>query len=204
MSNVLLYTLSNNLTKVLQTGNSIQAAFNFIVPQIQPPNVLTPNQQFGTTGLADGVYSAGHDALMAPPRLFLLPYCDGAPSSSFSVRVYGWRGLTHPEGNPQQGVWIPVLIAELACTACTVGGPAAPTEPQVPVRYLSPTELLCDTISLTQGTLGVNGLIQSTGPGTNLVAFAEIDLIGSRFFSFDFQLADTGNPVGMNCLFAKA
>jgi hypothetical protein len=203
MSDVLLYNLSNQLTKALQSGNSLQQTFNLLVPQVQSPKVLTPNQQY-LGGPADGIYDGGHDGLLCPPRIFLLPFCEGAPGSGFSMRLWSWRAVTHPEGNPNQAVWIPVLVAELACVACSVGGPVAPTEPQIPQRWLSATEMLCDTISLTQGTLGNGGLIQSTGPGTNLVAFAEVDLIGSRFFSFDFQLADNGNPVGMNCLFAKA
>lgn len=39
---------------------------------------------------------------------------------------------------------------------------------------------------------------------SNLIAYAKFEIVGCRYFGFDFCLADTANPVGMNLLFAKA
>ncbi len=124
-----------------------------------------------------------------------------APAGNqFSVRLYGWRAAENPPGLGRP-VWIPYLICELACTTCNRQGPPNTAPPGNPSNYmLGPDESLCDTISLTQGSLGLTGLINSTGPGTDLIAYAIVELTAPRYFQFDFGAIDS---IPMNCLFAK-
>lgn len=156
----------------------------------------------GSSGAVEvGSFTVGHEGMFAPGRVHLMPFLQGNPSQNFSMRVYGWYGITVPDSGINHAVWVPALLAELACTSCTINGPSNPAPGNPTPRILGPDEFLCDTIVLTQGNLGVNGYINSTGPGTNLVASAMLDLAGCRYFSLDFQQTD---PVGMNTLFSRA
>lgn len=181
---VVVVARSSIVRKALANGNSTATAFaNFMTTSIDPSG--------------DGVYPIGQAGDVAADRLFLMPYAEGGSGSNFSVRVYGWTTIKGQTPSDQK-TWIPFLLAELACISCNVNGvmPATAGDPS----QLLDSEYMCDTISLTQGSIGPQGLINSTGPGTNLVAFAKIDLAGCRVLQFDFQQTD---PVGMNCLWAK-
>lgn len=182
---------SERLAKALVNANAQQAQWVALGTQVTSP-----------AAVGDGVYNAGADSNVSPGRLFLMPYAEGGVGSQFSLRVYAWRDFFLPTGDPATQVWIPHLLAEFACTTCNQGGPV--TQEITSSALLKPSEFLCDTISLTQGSLGVDGFVTSTGPGTNLVAFALLDLTACRRFQFDFQWADTSNNIGMNCLWARA
>lgn len=191
MQNVVIDNRSEPLMQALLNGDSQNAAWTSFD--------MTPVKPSG-----DGVWSAGDSGgIHAPQRLFLLPYCEGLAGSNFSVRIYGWNGVENPDGGPNRNVWIPYLLAELACVACNrFGPPLAGPIPQVYAgRFIQPDEAACDTITLTQGGLGLTGEIVSTGPGTDLIAFAIVELRGCKLFQFDFQQTD---PVPMNCLWRRA
>lgn len=184
---------SHGLSKALTQGNSQAPAFASLTLTQAAPS-------------ADGVYPFGKGGAFAPTRLFLMPYCEGVAGQQFSLRLYGWRPLDQPSGMPQTAVWIPYFLAELACTACNQPGPTPGGPP--PWDNLTgalnplilPGETFCDTITLTQGNLGPSGAIYSTGPGTDLIAFALVEMLGCKMFQFDFQQTDT---VNMNCLWAR-
>ncbi len=183
---MLLETLSVPLAKALVT-NSTATTFASLDLIGAPPS-------------GESVYPMGNGGMIAPNRLFLLPYCDGPAGSTFSMRVYGWRALTNPEASPVKGVSIPYLLAELLCVSCGRAAPSEGLSGQSP-RFLQASERMCDTITLTQGATGPwYTEINSTGPGTDLIAFALVDVVGSRYIQFDFQQTD---PVGMNCLWAR-
>lgn len=187
MNEVVIQNKSEPLTPGLRLGNSQAAAWASLDMLGAPvPTVLS-----------DGVWSAGHQGAVAPQRLFVLPYCRGAAGSRFSVRIYGWRSVDNNAAANLAGinamVAIPFLLAELACVACSRQGP------QGGDRIVQSSEVMCDTITLARGALGTNGEIVS--PGMNLIAFANVELRGARYFSFDFKQTD---PVPMNLLFARA
>ncbi len=191
MMNVIIDSRSEPLMQALQFGDSQNTAW-------------TSYDMTGSVPTGDGVWPAGHGGQLAPQRLFILPYCEGQAGSNFSVRVYGWRGIEQPDGGANRNVWIPFLLAELACVSCNRFGPAntGPTPPQPYAgRFIQADEALCDTITLTQGSVGPTGEVVSTGPGSDLIAFAIVELRGARFFQFDFQQTD---PVPMNALWARA
>lgn len=191
MQNVVQDFRAEPLNKALVNGNSFNTLF---VPPGADATSPDPNRTF------DGfIIFSGVQGQVSPGRVFLLPYCD-APNSNFSIRLYGWRRCGNPDPSPQTLVWFPTFLAEFLCTSCAIAGPTD-NQPGISMRVLKDTEYLCDTITLTQGSLGNKGLITSTGPGTNLVAFSLLDGCGATLLSFDFQQTD---PVGMNCFWARA
>lgn len=184
-----LEQISNPLTKAFQQGNSPADAWSsFDATGSRPEKVYT-----------DGTIVTARDMeIITAQRLFVMPYCEG-PGLSFSMRVYGWQEIARPDpigqpaGKDAVLVWIPFLIVELACTSCNRAGPDMN-------RLLRPIENLCDTITVTQGTTGFRGNVVSTGPGTDLVAWAVIELVGARRITFDFSEVDQTN---CNALWAK-
>ena len=190
MANVIVDSRSEPLNQALLLGDSQNTAW-------------TSYDMLGLPPVGDGIWAAGHGSVHAPGKLFILPYCEGLAGSNFSVRVYAWRSVEQPNGGPNQNVWVPVLLCELACISCNRFGPPLPgvLPPVGNGRFIQADEAMCDTITLTQGSLGPTGEICSTGPGTDLIAFAVIELRGARFFQFDFQQTD---PVPMNCLWSRA
>ncbi len=176
---------------MLANGNSQATAFASLLPAARMLNA--------DGSIPDGIQVWGHDGMNAPGRLALCPMAEGPAGTNFSIRVYGWRGLAVPSGDPNKVVAIPVFIAEFACTTGEISGPPqdGPTYP----RNLSDTERLCDTITLVQGHIGTTGFINSA-PGTNLIASVVMDIVGCRYFQIDFQ--GTDQNIGMNCLFARA
>lgn len=187
---MLIETISANLHQALVNGDSIAASFaSFDMLATTPTAIGDP---VGPGGATDGVFNAGHEGIFAQNRLFLLPYALGAAGSGFSLRVYGWRPISHPDGLSTQRVWIPYFLVELACTTCARPGPGP-----APRKILN-TERMCDTITLTRGNLGPTGYINSNA-GTNLIAYAILEISGCKKFQFDFQQTA---PVGMNALWS--
>ena len=189
---MLLDTLTTPFSRALRGANSSAGTFASLNIQAERPN---PFNQDSLTGI-DGVYSMGEGGIYTVNRLQLIPYADAA-GAQFSLRLYGWDSVAPPDASNNLIVWVPFLIAELACTTSNRSG--------VTGHYVNDTEYAVDTIVLTQGTTGNNGfaggLINSTGPGTDLIAYALITLSGCQFIQFDFQQTDS---VSMNCLWARS
>ena len=204
----LLETISTNYQRALAV-NSVANAWSFTVPGnnalglnlLPAQDPLNPNtQQLYGSGLVQWGEGGDHSG----NRLRLLPMCDGPAGSTFSFRLWGWSKFGMP-GLDTLAVWVPCFIAEFLCVSCNQPGPASPSPGISPLAMLD-SERLCDTISLTQGHLGIGvhgggGYINTTGPGTDLTAFAMLDVGGFKYLQFDFQQSD---PVGMNCLWARA
>ena len=180
-------TLYTPYSTALQNGNSSAVSFAPLGPQQAP---FVPG---------DGVIgdNTNYDHLFTQNAIKVLPKSDGPAGSQFSLRLYGWAPVNKPDAGNIPTIWIPHFIVELLCTTCNRTG--------FPGDYLLDNERLCDTISLTQGVVGNigwgGGFINSTGPGTDLIAWAVINTTGFRFIQFDFQQVDM---VGMNCFWARA
>jgi hypothetical protein len=193
---MLLETLSTPFTKALRNGNSTAAAFSSIIPRTTAPVPVSsgPNAAGGT----DGVYDFSDHHYFTVNRLQLMPYADGNTGSQFSMRVFGWDVIEPPDANPNLIVWIPFLICELAVTTGALVGFAG--------RYLSATEHLATTITLTQGLVGgtdgiTGGRIYSY-TDTSLAGWVLLTISGCRYIQFDFQ--KTSANIGMNCLWGKS
>lgn len=179
----------------------------FVTGSTPLTRVLAVSSQAGAWASLDavlarpsGTFNAGHDGMFAPESIKLIPICEGGQAGSqFSVRLYAWDALrSEPTAQQPPATWIPTLLAEFLCTVCNRSGPYPVGSPTT--GAVLTTENFCDTIALTQGTVGQNGLINSTGPGTDLIAYVKIDLAGCRLYQFDFVQTDT---VGMNCLWSR-
>ena len=183
---------STTQAKALVLGNSQNTSWtSTIVPQLAIPS-------------GDGVYSCGHGGGDCYTFLKLMPYCIATVGQQFSMRLYAWDVVAvGPQSqNTSLTVHVPTLIAEFLCTAAYIPGPVIGVT-ATPSAGILAQETFCDTITLTQGTVG-GGLINSTGPGTNLVAWAKVELFGCRYYQFDFSQSDTMvAPVEMNCLWSR-
>ncbi len=155
---------------------------------------MTPTQPTG-----NGVFQAGQNGMISPRRIKIIPFAHGNAGLQFSMRVFAWEQL-YGSGNENSIVWVPLLLVELLCTICNQPGPAEGYPGSI-TSLLGPTDQACDTISVVQGNLGNLGFVTSTGPGTDLIAFAMLDLTGPKLIQFDFQQSD---PVEMNAMWRFA
>lgn len=233
-------TRSDPLVKAFQFGNYQSQGWTTLYPQGNPPvststgsggvndPPLNPIINPAAPGLAttlpsgqpgmgiDGCYPVGEASIYAPLGISLFPYCQGIANVNFSMRLYGWRQIKLPDGNPATDVWIPFLLVELACWSCDMPGPSPYAFNANAQTKISALENFCDTIVLTQGSYGFTGNINSTGgrdqgsAGTNLIAHATVELKGAKSIQFDFaplngsaplpNSTPTNDIVPMNCL----
>lgn len=106
-------------------------------------------------------------------------YGEGANDTTFSVRLIGWKLMTT--------LWVPVVLAEFACTLSTVVGVAA--------AAVTDNDRFADTITLASGFSTANVIVtSSTG---NIVGHATINLdgYGKIEWSFDMTGATNGNAL---------
>ncbi len=177
-------THSGYLQKAL-AANSVANTFQTLQPTRGVPTL-------------DGMGFGSATGVLCPKSLLIVPFGEGSPGAIFSLRVYGMHNMKAPQlGDVLAEVWIHLFLAEMVCTLSNVGGVKQGSDALSGVDLIQ-TELLCDTITLTQGDLGRTGRINSTGPGSNLVAYALVDLQGCRRFVVDFQQIDANTS--MNCL----
>ncbi len=182
---VTIGTLSGTLTKAL-AANSVANTFAIFEPSRGVPTYL-------------GMFPGASIAPECPGSVFLVPYGEGGQGSQFSMRIYGLSPMAAPnQGDRLAAMWLPFFLAEFSCTLCNVAGIRQGSDFPTGVDLIQ-SERLCDTITLAQGDVGMTGRINSTGPGTNLVAYAAVNLQGCERFVLDFQQVDN---IGMNCLCA--
>ena len=157
-----------------------------------PSKVLTTTEPSG-----DGV----HDIVpieggISPCKVLVVPYGTGDANDVFDMRIIGWRPLVREAQNVL--LWVPTILASLTCTLGAGTGVAG-----TPVLN---TALIVDTItilsepSVTADTTR-QGLVEVYSPANDTLAWAELDLRGSYKIEFTFD-ATTGDPTGMNALFA--
>lgn len=196
---VKIENVSAAFTPALLTGNSTQAAFVAFqaIAAANPFDQSLETILLNDQGVPDGTYKAGWRGDLAQNRVQMCPFAD-SPGATFSMRLWMWREATQPgQSGYVMPVWVPVFIAEFSCTSGTIGGVATKGPPGPSPFVLPDNAYLCDTITLVQGALGLTGLVNSTGPGTNLPAYALAEILGARFVTYDFQQNDN---VGMNSL----
>lgn len=179
--------LFGSATTIPVNQNVLGLARATLTPDLFLPMLTVPDSD-GSFAMSMADATRGWPS--GPLGVFLMPYCQGPKGSRFSIRLFGWREV--PGGAAVDVVWIPYLLAELACIACDRSGPNRGTGTN---RYIHEDERFCDTITLVKGQANI------TSPGSNLIASAVVSLGGCRFIGFDFQQTD---PVPLNCLWAKA
>ncbi len=176
-----LETQSHPLVKAIRTKMADDGDF----PKVFPPTTDAPTDVLS--------HEAGEGGMTCPRSLIVLPYCEGARGSKFSVLLVGYRKVI-PENRPT--LWIPTPLAELSCIAGDLPGPSAN---DMTGRMLLPGENLCDHIQLTNGGVGATGEIISFGAGSGRAAFALIELRGCQRFRLYFA----GSQLAMNAYIAR-
>lgn len=123
----------------------------------------------------------------APTWLMLIPYGTGDADDAFDMRLLGWRKVAT--------LWVPTILLQFTATLGTAVGVAG--------AAVVATEMFADTVSdpaTGMGSVGAN--CQPSSPANNTVAHYLVDTRGCPKVEFCFD-ATTGNPTGMNCLWAK-
>lgn len=115
--------------------------------------------------------------------LLLVPYALADNNGTFSVRVWGWRLASD--------LWVPVLLCEVACTACAAVGVADKT--------VLNTERFADTLTLTYGNANVS--VELLSPANDLTGHVLLDAKGFQYVEVIFNL--TANVTSMNALYAR-
>lgn len=137
----------------------------------------------GEEPTGDGTHDVGQTT--TPPSVIIYPFAAGDVGTEFWMRVWGWRGF----GNvAAQGVWVPLLLAEMMCVVCDRPGKGG--------RLIAETERLCDQAVRTAGI----GSVYS--PGSNHIAFAAVPLMGCHKIKFDIASGNAGPCFG-NALWAR-
>jgi hypothetical protein len=192
---VSLVAESHPLKKALLQNAQDEVPFRYKrVQQRTPDSAIDPITLAPAT---TGVHTGGQGGLVAPYRVFLMPYCEGPPGSLFWTRLWGWRPTV--DTNPSNALWIPVLLCQLACVSGMFPGPRGDDVGPPGNLYLTDMENLCSQLWVVTGSLGSGEML---GGGYSAAA-ALCDLRGCRLFELEFQRR-TGDTITMNCLYARA
>lgn len=206
MADVIVKSMSGPFAKALLV-NHPAVPFDTVTPFAAEPFQTNSSQSNG-----DAVIDLAVNFAQVPNWLLILPYGEGEPGEQFSMRLWGVRRFTAESADPDRVVWVNYILGEYFCTICAQPGPTYnPTNANPPIlgKFLSPTENLCDTITVTHGVPGLTNIVTSPGsdagfvPGqTNLTASVLQDTLGSQKIYFDFQ-PENGTPT-MNCMWGRA
>lgn len=184
---------SDPLRRALGTSRADNSAnLTFANPQTQVADPGDPLKVDGS--YVAGVFGDGNVGGQYQRSLCkVLPLGD-QQGRSFSLRLYGWTLVMH--GVKVYQAWVPQLLCELACTTGQAKG--------TPDAVVRESDFFCDTLAVTQGSLGNFGELFSpaTGvvaPTTDLIGYAIIALRGCQYIQFDFQQTDA---VTMNALWS--
>lgn len=163
----MIATLSNEFVKA-RSVNATDSSFPSRIPTTTEPS-------------ADGVIDLAPLAGRVADNLLLIPYGTGSENDTFDLRVIGWRKV--------DTLWIPVILAEVACTlSAAVGVASAP---------VINSERFVDTLSLTIGNQNASAEVVS--PGDDVLAHLMLDVKGFSKVEITFAI-DTG-ATGMNALY---
>ena len=116
-----------------------------------------------------------------PEELVLIPYGTDANDETFDMRVWGWsRDVT----DPNDVIWIPVLIIELNCTLGNIT-----------FTDKGASHFLVDTLVEAAGdTTGV----VTVSPANDTAARCVVPTDGAQLLEFDFDMI---LAAGANCLY---
>lgn len=142
-----------------------------------PSRVATTTAPSGT-----GVISSPFFGQRAPALAQIIPFGAGADNSTFDLQVIGWR----PTFN---GLWIPNVLVQAACTLCTAVGVGTSDVPS--------TSRFVDTISLTLHNANVDASVLSKTNDT--IGSFVVDAKGCQLIEVIFDL---GTATGANALVA--
>lgn len=161
-----------------------------------PATAPTRTEPTGDAGTAAGrcvIDLAARGDGYVPCDVMILPYGLGSANDVFSLRLLGWRKI----GTGLTALWVPVTLAELACTLGAMTGVAA--------SEVLATELFCDTITIvseptTTADVTRVGSVLVSSPANDTVAWAKVPLLGVQ--KIEFLWDQTTNTPAANALIA--
>jgi hypothetical protein len=169
---VLLQTESMRFRRVRRT-NSTETSFASRVPTATEPKSAasaTATSQEVTDLLTQGSANGG-----VQTRGLFVFFGAGTEDTTFSARVIGWRVIG---SDPEADLWVPVVLAEFACTlSATVGVAGTPCVA---------TDRFVDTITLVTGNDDVS--VDFVSPTADEIAHAVVDLKGFAKVEVSFDL----------------
>ena len=155
--------------KVLTT-NATDASFPSKIPTTTAPTTAT-------AGVLNTTLSG-----TAPKRMMFVFYAIGADNVTFKARVIGWKYVST--------LYVPVVLAEVTCTASAVVGIAA--------AAVLNTERFADTIALASGYPADSSRVYS--PTGDVVGHLIVDLEGCNLIEVTFNM--NGSATSANALYA--
>ena len=201
-------TLTNQITRLKEKGFKIsvnharftQANFKFLdkfserlqAQNHKPLDIL--NEAIGfmpipTTELRKNKIEMAPRGGKMPNAVRVLPIAIGADNVTSAVRIIGWSMTVGDD--PANRLWIPLMLAELACTASTAVGIGTTAD-------VLATERFADTLSLTHGNANVS--VEFLSNAANVIAHAVCDLKGAMKLEFSFHTNSSATSV--NALYA--
>lgn len=117
--------------------------------------------------------------------VLIVPYGLGNDNDAFSIRVIGWKRIS--TGDPTTVLWVPIVLAELACIISTTVGIAG--------KLVIETERFADTITRVTGS---DRSCDIVSPTAEEIAHAYVDLKGFEKLELTYDQT-TGTPT-MNAL----
>ncbi len=204
---VIVKSMSGPFAKALSINHGPNV-FESVTPFPSEPRMTAANPVDG-----DGVPDLGVHFAQVPNWLLFLPYAEAEPGETFSMRVWGFRRFTAQNYEADQVIWMNYLLGEFYCTVGAQPGPPYNLNSPRPLadKFMSQSENLCDTITLTHGVANLTSIITSPGsdtgsfPGvTGLTASILQDTLGSTKIYFDFQPEIASPTITMNCAWARA
>lgn len=181
---VSLMTQASNFKKGRRT-NATASSFASRVPQAAEPALDTAAGSATAQVAVDVLARGGADGLVQN-RLLLVFFGTGNEDTTFAARVLGWRRLGTDD---ETDLWVPVELAEVACTLSATVGVAG--------TGVVATERFADTITLVAGNDDIS--MEIVSPTGDEIAHVVLDLKG--FQKFEVQYDMTGATDG-NCLYA--
>lgn len=137
---------------------------------------------------ASAAIDLANNGIITQNSVLICPYALASNNDTFSVRVIGWRRIGT---EPTSWLWVPVLLAEIACTCGTSVGVAG-------MQVLN-TEAFADTITLTAGNDNVS--IDRNSLADNLIAHVVVDMKGSKMLELSFS-TESSSATSCNALIA--
>jgi hypothetical protein len=116
-------------------------------------------------------------------QVLIVPFGAGTENTTFSMRIIGWRVA----GRGMAALWIPVVLAEIACTLSATVGVAG--------KEAVATDRFVDTITLVTGTQNVS--MELVSPTGDEIGHVLVDIKGFQKLelSYDMTGATNGNAL---------
>ncbi len=133
------------------------------------------------------------NGLLSQNAILILPYAIGSDNNTFNVRVIGWKRTSN---NSATLLWIPVNLAEFACTCSAVVG--------VTGMDVLGTERFADTMTVVVGsTLAGEAASENlVSPANDTIAHTMLDLKGFQKVELSFTTGSSATSCNaLICLF---